>query len=37
LVYHVLRDDIALLDVDFVNPGEGTTGECEQTHEREAG
>nr|BFE91562.1 hypothetical protein GCM10020185_20980 [Pseudomonas brassicacearum subsp. brassicacearum] len=22
LVYHVLRDDIALLDVDFVNPGE---------------
>ena len=37
LVYHVLRYDIALLDVDFVNPGERATGECEQSHEGEAG
>lgn len=37
LVYHVLRYDIALLDVDFVDPGKRTAGECEQTHKSEAG
>jgi hypothetical protein len=36
LVYHVLRNDIALLDVDFVNPGKRATGECEQSREGEA-
>ena len=36
LVYHVLRNDIALLDVDLVDP-KRTAGECEQTHKGEAG
>ncbi|MNW05033.1 hypothetical protein D3C71_2012200 [compost metagenome] len=33
LVYHVLRNDVALLDVDLVDPGKRATGECEQACE----
>jgi hypothetical protein len=33
LVYHVLRHDIALLNVDFVHPGNRAAGKSEQAHE----
>ncbi|AWE74986.1 hypothetical protein CSC32_6022 [Pseudomonas aeruginosa] len=37
LVYHVLRYDVALLDVDFIDARKRATGECGKPRESETG